>query len=102
MKKMNALAAIILTGLLLIPGQLLDGSRAWAQSGSRLSEQQRRELEQKHQEQWDYLERLDKHQENTGERLQEAEKHRRDAERRQQEAERQMREMEQRSGGKTK
>jgi predicted Holliday junction resolvase-like endonuclease len=95
MKKMYVLVVLILAGLLVIPALLLSGSRAYAQSGSGMSERERQDLEQKYQEQWDYLERLDKHQESTYERMEEAVKHREDAERRKQQAERQLRELEQ-------
>jgi chromosome segregation ATPase len=103
MKKMNGLVVLILAGLLVIPGPVLSGSQAYAQGGSQMSEEQRRELEKKYQEEWDYLEKLNKHQENTGERLEEAVKRREDAERRQREAERRLRELEQQEqGGKSK
>ena len=95
MKKMTGLGALILAGLLVIPALPGNGSRAYAQSGSGMSERERRELEKKYQEQWDYLERLDKHQESTYERMEEAVKHREDAARRQREAERRLREPEQ-------
>jgi hypothetical protein len=101
-KKISGLAACILTVLLTVPGPVFPGSGAYAQSGSGLTESQRQELEQKSQEQWDYLERLDKKQEDTGSRLQGAGKRRQDAEKRQREAERQMRQLEkQPPGGKS-
>ncbi len=102
MKKMKGLVVLIFAGSLVIPGPAFHGSRAYAQGGSQMTESQRQELERKYQEQWDYLEKLDKHQENTGERLQEAVKRRQDAEKRQREAERRLREQEQpRPSGKT-
>ncbi len=104
MKKTHGLVALIVAGFLIIPVQVLPGTRAYAQSGSEKSEErQRQELEQKYQEQWDYLERLNQRQQDTGQRLQEAEKRRRDAEKRQGEAERRLQELEQQGqGGKTK
>jgi len=102
MKKTHGLVALIVAGFLIIPVQVLPGTRAYAQSGSEKSEERQRQ-EQKYQEQWDYLERLNQRQQDTGQRLQEAEKRRRDAERRQGEAERRLQELEQQGqGGKTK
>ena len=95
MKNWKGLVGLILAGLLVIAGQVWSEGRAYAQSGSQMTEPQRQELEKKYQEQWNDLERLDKRQEDTGARLQEAVKRRQDAERRQREAERQMREQEQ-------
>jgi hypothetical protein len=67
------------------PWIFLHGGDALAQGGSpELTEQKRREMEQKYQEQWETRERIQKRQENTGQRLQEAE--------------RQMQEMEQKRG----
>jgi hypothetical protein len=94
MKKMYGLVALILAGFLVIPALPWSGSRACAQSGSEMSERERQALERKYQEQWDYLERLDKHQESTYERMEEAVKHRDDAEKRKGQAERQLQELE--------
>ncbi len=96
---MNRLIAVILAGLLAIPGLSWFGDRAYAQS-SQMTETERQELEKKYQEQWDFLEKLDKRMENTGQRLEDAVKRREDAEKRQREAERRLRQSErQRSGG---
>jgi hypothetical protein len=92
MKKMSGLVALILAGWLVIPA--LPGT-AYAQSSGEMSERERQALEKKYQEQWDYQERLNKHQDSTYERMEEAVKHRDDAEKRQRDAERRLREMEQ-------
>jgi len=92
---MKTLAVLIISGLLVIPGPTWPGGRALAQGGSQLTEEQRRQMEKKYQEDWEFQERLGKRMENTGERLQEAEKRRQDALKRQQEAERRLREQEQ-------
>jgi len=95
MNKKKGLVVLMLAGLWLVQGPGWPGSQARAQSGSSMTEQQRRELEKKYQEQWDYLERLDKQQEDTGARLDKAVKRRQDAEKRQREAEQRLREQEQ-------
>jgi hypothetical protein len=98
MNRRKGLAGLILAGLLLISGNLGFGAQALAQSGSgKLTEQQRRQLEQKYQEEWKTREQMQKQQE-TGARLQSGEKHRRDAEKRQREAERLLREQRQKQG----
>jgi hypothetical protein len=93
MNKSRGLTVLILAGLLAIPLPGGPAGTARAQ-GPGMTEQQR-ELQQKRQEQWDYLERLDKEQEDTGARLERARKRREDAQRRQQEAERRLRDSEQ-------
>jgi membrane protein involved in colicin uptake len=93
---MKTLAGLVIAVLLIIPGLFRPGSLAWAQGGSQLTEQQRREMEKKYQEEWEFQERLGKRMEDTGERLREAEKRRQDAEKRAREAERRSRELEQR------
>jgi hypothetical protein len=91
MTRKRGLVVVMLAVLWLIPG-----SPALAQSGSGgLTEQQRREMEQKYQEQWETLEKIQQRQEDTGRRLQEAEKRRLDAAKRQREAERRLQELEQ-------
>jgi hypothetical protein len=93
MDRRKGLTGLILAGLLLIPGSLGFGASALAQNGSgKLTEEQRRQMEQKYQEEWKTQEQIQKFQEDTGARLQSAEKHRRDAEKRQREAERRLRE----------
>ena len=101
MKKMKVALALILAGLLVGPG-LFAGSRVYAQSGSSMSEQERQELEKKRQEQWEFQERLDKEQEDTGARLEKAVQRRQDAERRQREAEQRLREQGKGGGGTSK
>ena len=99
MIRKKGLVVVMLAVLWLIFGSPGPGSRALAQSGSEgLTEQQRREMEQKYQEQWDTLERIQKRQEDTARRLQEAEQRRLDAEKRQREAERRLQELEQQRG----
>ena len=99
MKKINGLVALILAGLLVIPGTFGPASQACAQEGSKpLTEQQYRELQQKRQEQWETLEQIQKRQEDTGGRLQDAVKRRQDAEKRQRDAERKLPEQEQQRG----
>jgi hypothetical protein len=95
MKRRHILVALILAGWLAIPVLPGSGSLAYAQSGGQMSERERQALEKKYQEQWDYQERLNKHQDSTYERMEEAVKHRDDAEKRQRDAERRLREMEQ-------
>ena len=90
MNRIKAMFIIVLAGLLSTSLTMGPGSRALAQEGSKpLTEQQYRELQQKRQEQWETLERIQKRQEDTGGRLQEAEKRRLDAEKRKKDAERQ-------------
>jgi hypothetical protein len=94
MKRIAGLGAMLVAGLLLIPGQGWLASRAWAQSGSqKLSEKQYQELQKKRQEQWDDLEQIQKRQDNIGQRRQDAEKRQLEAEKRQREAERRLREL---------
>ena len=95
MKKVVRLGVIFLAGMLAMPVNTWLASRVYAQSGSeKLSEKQYQELQQKRQEQWNDLERLQQRQENVGQRRQEGEMRQRDAEKRQQEAERRLRELE--------
>ena len=99
MTRKKGLVVVMLAVLWLIPGSPGPGSRTLAQSGSEgLTEQQRRKMEQKYQEQWETLEKIQQRQEDAGRRRQEAEKRRRDAEKRQREAERRLQEMEQQRG----
>jgi hypothetical protein len=99
MSRRKGAAAAILAGFLLMPVTFWPSGDALGQGGSpELTEQKRREMEQKYQEQWETRERIQKRQEDTGQRLKEAEKRRQDAEQRLREAERQMQEMEQKRG----
>lgn len=94
MKKLIGLGALLLAGLLVIPGNLWTVGPVYAQEGSKqLTEQEYQELRKKRLEQWDDLEREDKRMQNTGQRLQEAEKRRQDALKRQKAAEQGSREM---------
>jgi hypothetical protein len=82
---MVLMAAVVLV----LPGYSGPGGRAYAQGGSSgLTEQQRRQMEQKYQEDWETRERIQKKEEDTGGKLREAEKKRQDAQKRQREAER--------------
>ncbi|MFA5110551.1 MAG: hypothetical protein WC443_04010 [Desulfobaccales bacterium] len=88
MKKLTAVGAIILAGVLAIPGSLGLTSPVYAQQGSKqLTDEEYQKLQQKRQEQWQTLEDIQKRQENTGQRLQDAEKRRQDALKRQKAAE---------------
>ena len=61
MKMKNAAVTLIFTGFLLISSDVGLGNQALAQGGSGgLTEEQRREMEQKYQEQWQELERENK------------------------------------------
>ena len=94
MKKLMGMGALLVAGILVIPGNLGLAGRAWAQEGSKqLTDEQYEQLKQKHQEQWQTLEQIDKDSK-TGVRSQSGEKHRDDAAKRQKAAEQQMKEME--------
>jgi hypothetical protein len=70
-------------------------NRVLAQNASgQLTDQQRREMEKKYQEDWKYQQQLRKEQADTGARLEKGVKRRQDAEKRQREAERKLRELE--------
>jgi len=90
MKKLMGLGALLLAGVLVMPGNLV-----YAQEGSKqLTDEQYEKLKQKRQEQWQTLEDIQKRQENTGARLQEGVKRSQDATKRQKAAEQQMKELE--------
>ena len=94
MKKLMGMGALLLAGILVIPGNLGLAGRALAQEGSKqLTDEQYEQLKQKQQEQWQTLEQIDKDSK-TGVRLQSGVKHRDDAAKRQKAAEQQMKEME--------
>lgn len=96
MKKILEISLIWLGVLLMTWGSLGLGNRAWAQGASReLSDQQRREMEQRYQEDWETRERLNQRQRETGKRVQDARQRRQDAQQRQREAQRKMQELEQ-------
>jgi hypothetical protein len=93
MKKILGLGAMLLAGLLVIPGNLGLASQALAQSDAKTEDKQLQELRQKRQEQWEEREREAKQLEDTGKRKQDAIKRQQDAGQRQKAAEQRMREL---------
>ena len=94
MKKIMGLGAMLLAGLLVIPGNLGLAGQVLAQSDTRTTEdKQLQELRQKRQEQWEEREREAKQLENSGQRRQDAVKRQQDAGQRQKAAEQRMREL---------
>jgi hypothetical protein len=94
MKKIMGLGAMLLAGLLVIPGHLWLTSQSLAQSQApTLTDKQYQELQQKRQEEWEYLDQKEKKQ-HPGLRRQDAVKRQEDAIKRQKEAERRLRELE--------
>ena len=94
MKKVLGLGAMLLAGLLVIPGNLGLAGQILAQSDTKTTaDQQLQELRQKRQEQWEEREREAKQLENTGKRKQDAVKRQQDAGQRQKAAEQHMREL---------
>jgi Skp family chaperone for outer membrane proteins len=94
MKKILGLGALLLAGLLVIPGNLGLGGQVLAQSDTRTTaDKQLQELRQKRQEQWEEREREAKRLENSGQRRQDAVKRQQDAGQRQKAAEQRMREL---------
>jgi len=95
MKKIKGLGAMLLTGLLVIPGNLWLASQVLAQSGSQtIEDKQLQELRQKRQETLQEQEREAKQQQDTGQRKQDAIKRQQDAGKRQKAAEPGQRELE--------
>lgn len=95
MKKIMGLGAMLLAGLLVIPGNLWLDSQVLAQSDSQTSEDKElEELRQKRQEEWQEREREWNQQQNTGQRKQDAIKRQQDAIKRQKAAEQRLRELE--------
>jgi hypothetical protein len=95
MKKVMGLGAMLLAGLLVIPGNLGLAGQVLAQSDTKATEdKQLQDLRQKRQEQWEEREREAKQLENSGKRRQDAVKRQQDAGQRQKAAEQQMRELE--------
>ncbi|MCX5893797.1 MAG: hypothetical protein NTW80_12670 [Deltaproteobacteria bacterium] len=91
MKKIMGLGALLLAGLLVIPGNLGLAGQALAQSAAQTREdQQLQELRQQRQEAWRERERVV----TPGERRQDAIKHQQDAVKRQKAAEQRLRELE--------
>jgi len=95
MKKIMGLGAVLLAGLLVIPGNLGLAGQVLAQSDAPTApDKQLQELRQKRQEQWEEREREAQKLENTGKRRQDAIKRQQDAAKRQKAAEQQLREIE--------
>ncbi len=95
MKKIMGLGAMLLAGLLVIPGNLGLASQVLAQSDSQTREDKRQEeLRQKRQEEWQEREREWKLQQNSGQRKQDAIKRQQDAGKRQKAAEQHLQELE--------
>jgi phosphatidate phosphatase PAH1 len=92
MKKIMGLGAMLLAGLLVIPGNLGLAGQVLAQSDTQ-TDKQLQELRQKRQEQWEEREREAKQLENTGQRKQDAVKRQQDAGQRQKAAEQRLREL---------
>jgi hypothetical protein len=93
MKKIKGLGAMLLAGLLVIPGNLGLASQVLAQGHAKTEDKQLQELRQKRQEQWEEREREAKQLENTGQRKQDAVKRQQDAGQRQKAAEQRLREL---------
>ena len=94
MKMIKGLGAMLLAGLLVIPGNLGLASQVLAQSDAQtIEDKQLQELRQKRQEQWEEREREAKQLENTGKRKQDAIKRQQDAGQRQKAAEQRLREL---------
>jgi len=91
MKKIMGLGAMLLAGLLVIPGNLWLASQVQAQSDAKtIEDQQLQELRQKRQEERQERERVVK----PGERRQDASKRQQDASKRQKAADQRLRELE--------
>jgi hypothetical protein len=94
MKKIMGLGAMLLAGLLVIPGNLWLASRVLAQSQApTMEDKEQQKLQQKRQEEWEYLDQKEKKQ-HPGLRRQEAIKRQEDAIKRQKDAERRLRKLE--------
>ncbi|MEW6657740.1 MAG: hypothetical protein AB1424_03680 [Thermodesulfobacteriota bacterium] len=94
MKKITGPGAILLAGLLVIPGHLWLASQVQAQSQTpTLTDKQYQELQQKRQEEWEYYDQKEKKQ-HPSLRRPEALKRQEDAIKRQKAAEKRLRELE--------
>ncbi len=94
MKKIMGSGALLLAGLLVIPGQLWLGSQVLAQSQEPTTEEQRQQqLQQKRQEEWEYLDQKEKTR-HPGIRYPKAIQRQEDAIKRQKDAEQRLRELE--------
>ena len=95
MKKIMGLGAMLLAGLLVIPGNLGLAGQVLAQSDTKTTEdKQLQDLRQKRQEQWQEREREAKQLEDTGKRKQDAIKRQQDAGKRQKAAEQNLQQLE--------
>lgn len=95
MKKIMGLGAMLLAGLLVIPGNLGLAGRVLAQSASgTVEDKQQEELRQKRQEEWQEREREGKQLEDTAKRKQDAIQRQQNAIKRQKAAEQRLRELE--------
>ncbi|MBM4293313.1 MAG: hypothetical protein FJ126_00185 [Deltaproteobacteria bacterium] len=95
MKKLMGIRAMLLAGLLVIPGNFGLAGRVLAQSDSgAIGDKQMQELRQKREEQWQDQERRRQKMEDTGKRQQDATKRQQDAVKRQKAAEQRLRELE--------
>ncbi len=95
MKKILGLGAMLLAGLLVIPGNLGLASQVLAQSDAKtIEDKQQQELQQKRQEQWQEREQREKKMQDSGKRRQDAIKRQQDAGQRQKAAEQRLRELE--------
>ena len=94
MKMIKGLGAMLLAGLLVIPGNIGFASQVLAQSDAKTTEdKQLQELRQKRQEQWEEREREAKQLEDSGKRRQDAIKRQQDAGQRQKAAEQRLRDL---------
>ena len=94
MKKLMGMGALLLAGVLAVPGTLGWADRASAQEESKkLTDEQYEQLQKKRQEEWQTREEIQKNS-TTGERLKSGVKHRDDALQRQKAAEQKLKEME--------
>ena len=94
MKKVLGLGAMLLAGLLVIPGNLGLAGQVLAQSDTKtIEDKQLQELRQKRQEHWEEREREAKQLQDTGKRKQDAVKRQQDAIKRQKAAEPSQREL---------
>jgi len=94
MKRITGPGAILLAGLLVIPAHLWLAGQVLAQSQApTMGEKQQQELQQKRQEEWEYLDQKEKKQ-HPAIRYQDAVKRQEDAIKRQKDAEKRLRELE--------
>jgi Skp family chaperone for outer membrane proteins len=95
MKKIMGVGAMLLAGLLVIPGNFGLAGRVFAQSDSgAIEDKQMQELRQKREEEWQDSERRRQRLQDAGTRKQDALKRQQDAVKRQKAAEQRLRELE--------